>query len=60
MAVGATDLLADPVDVKKLLDLMDNASIQQEFKSYEWGHLGFVMADKLKELIDDTMIFLQK
>jgi len=28
MAVGATDLLADPVDVKKLLDLMDNASIQ--------------------------------
>lgn len=61
MASGSTDLLADPEDVKILEDLMKKSGLENyEFKEYEWGHLGFVISDNLKVLIDDVMAFVEK
>jgi len=59
MVSGQTDLLAGLEDVNILLYKMDKAGIKYEHKSYNWGHLGFVIADKLNVAIDDTEEFFQ-
>lgn len=60
MASGEFDLLADPDDVNILIDQLNKAGLEYQHKVQHWGHLGFIIANNLDELVNDTLKFLQK
>lgn len=53
---GLTDGSANKDDISRLPDLLPNLALLYEVPDPTWGHLDFIFATKVKEVINDLVI----